>query len=158
MHSDALVREELAVGWLRSLMDAAEPPVRSFGTLAREVLKAPTWPDATRPQPRSLAALFSKLDRRQELDWLADRPEVQRALASALACPLGSVTAVLEPRAQVVQELGTLRLSEVPYAQPLDLVREPLCPGCPPEVTLPGVWSRTWWYAPAGAGRDMPLP
>lgn len=155
MHSDALVREELAVGWLRSLMDAAEPPVRSFGTLAREVLKAPTWPDATRPQPRSLAALFSKLDRRQELDWLADRPEVQRALASALACPLGSVTAVLEPRAQVVQELGTLRLSEVPYAQPLDLVREPLCPGFPPEVTLPGVWSRTWWYAPAGAGRNL---
>jgi hypothetical protein len=55
------------MGWLRDLMTGAKPPVRSYGELARSVLKTRHWPDSPKPQPRSLAALFSKLDRQQEL-------------------------------------------------------------------------------------------
>ena len=55
------------MGWLRELMASRDPPVRSFGSLARAALDYPSWPESVSAQPRSLAAVLSKLDRDQEL-------------------------------------------------------------------------------------------
>src|SRR5215217_4904173 len=79
------------MGWLRDLMHQAPTPVRSLGDLSRVALRSGDWPADTRMQPRSLAALFSKLDRDQELDWLGDRPGAQVALAKALGAPLDDI-------------------------------------------------------------------
>ena len=64
------------MGWLRDLMLDAEVP--SFGALARSALLHSSWPDQTKAQPRSLAAMFSRFDRGMELDWLAARPATFR--------------------------------------------------------------------------------
>ncbi len=147
------------MGWLRDLMSSANPPVRSYGVLARQVLAAPDWPDISRPQPRSLAALFSKFDRNQELDWLTERPQVQMVLAEALGRPLAEVASRLEPgsaaRAHKARSEAVFRLVDVPYARPIDLTRESPCPGLPVELLRPSLWQRTWWYAPPGAARPL---
>ena len=69
------------MGWLRDLMGAMAPPIDGYGELARRALAHPEWPADTQPQARSLAALFSKLDRGIEIEWLADRDAAQRASA-----------------------------------------------------------------------------
>ncbi|HEY6729152.1 MAG TPA: hypothetical protein VI197_34315, partial [Polyangiaceae bacterium] len=144
------------MGWLRDLMEASSPPFRSFGALARRALASPDWPAGTAPQPRSLAALFSKLDRRIELEWLADRPAVQRVLAECLGRPLAEITGVLGPAASPLTDATSrFRFEDAPYVQPLDLLREGLCPGFPPELTLPATWGRLWWHAPPGSGRAL---
>src|SRR5688572_25013208 len=79
---------EVSVGWLRELMEVASPPIDGYGELARRALAHPEWPSDTQPAARSLAALFSKLDRGIELMWLADRGAVQRTLALVLGCPI----------------------------------------------------------------------
>src|SRR5437868_4282726 len=83
------------VGWLRDLMREAEPPLDGYGELARRALAHAEWPADTQPQWRSLAALFSKLDRNIELEWLADREAVQRTLSLVLGCALSDVQRVL---------------------------------------------------------------
>lgn len=144
------------MGWLRDLMEASVPPFRSFGALARRALESPDWPTGTSPQPRSLAALFSKLDRRIELEWLADRPAVQRVLAECLGRPLAEITGVLSPSANPLADTTShFRFEDAPYVRPLDLLREGLCPGFPAELTLPVTWGRLWWHAPAGSGRAL---
>jgi len=140
------------MGWLRDLMEAATPPFRSFGALARRALASPGWPAGTAPQPRSLAALFSKLDRRLELEWLGDRPDVQRVLAECLGRPLAEITGVLAPSGNPLSDAGRFRFEDAPYVRPLDLLREGLCPGFPPELVLPATWARLWWHAAPGSG------
>jgi len=142
------------MGWLRELMGSAEPPVVGYGELARRTLQHPEWPGDTRPQPRSLAALFSKLDRNQELEWLAEREAVQRALALTLSCPL---EAVREPLEAVLEtpETRRLRFDDLPFAKPFDFFDEPLPPGIPSLVARPSAWQRTWWLAPSGSGRSL---
>src|SRR5262245_5601474 len=88
------------VGWLRQLMDLAGPPIDGYGELARRALAHPEWPADTQPRARSLAALFSKLDRGIELEWLADRDAAQRALALILACPVESVRRAVAPEVE----------------------------------------------------------
>src|SRR5688572_5751989 len=144
------------MGWLRDLMEASTPPFRSFGALARRVLESPDWPADTAPQPRSLAALFSKLDRRIELEWLGDRPAVQRVLAECLGRPLAEITGVLGLSASPLTDTTSrFRFEDAPYVRPLDLLREGLCPGFPAELTLPVTWRRLWWHAPPGSGRRL---
>ncbi|HEU5074238.1 MAG TPA: hypothetical protein VFU02_08695, partial [Polyangiaceae bacterium] len=144
------------MGWLRDLMEASAPPFRSFGALARRALESPDWPAGTAPQARSLAALFSKLDRRIELEWLSDRPDVQRVLAQCLGRPLAEITAVLGPSASPLADTTSrFRFEDAPYVRPLDLLHEGLCPGFPPDLTLPGTWTRLWWHAPPGSGRGL---
>lgn len=144
------------MGWLRDLMGASAPPFRSFGELARRALESSDWPAGTAPQARSLAALFSKLDRRIELEWLSDRPEVQRVLAQCLGRPLAEITAVLGPSTNPLTDTTSrFRFEDAPYVRPLDLLREGLCPGFPPELTLPSTWTRLWWHAPPGSGRGL---
>ncbi len=142
------------MGWLRSLMSSADPPVRGYGELARRSLAHPEWPAETRPQPRSLAALLSKLDRGIELEWLADRDAVQRTLALALGCPLESVQKELRRTSEAAPS-GRLRLDDVPYAKPLDLKEEALPPGIPELLARPWQWEWTWWRAPSGSGRSL---
>lgn len=138
------------------MMDASSPPFRSFGALARRALASPDWPAGTTPQARSLAALFSKLDRRIELEWLGDRPAVQRVLAECLGRPLAEITGVLSPSATPLTDATSrFRFEDAPYVRPLDLLREGLCPGFPPELTLPATWGRLWWHAPPGSGRAL---
>jgi len=143
------------MGWLRDLMEAATPPFRSFGALARRALASPGWPGGTAPQARSLAALFSKLDRRLELEWLGDRPDVQRVLAECLGRPLAEITGVLAPSGNPLTDAGRFRFEDAAYVRPLDLLREGLCPGFPPELALPATWARLWWHAAPGSGSRL---
>ena len=134
-------------------MEVATPPIDGYGELARRVLAHPEWPADTQPRARSLAALFSKLDRRIELEWLGDRDAAQRALALVLGCPLETVRRAVAPEAETAP--GRIRFFDLPYARPFDLRDEPLPPGIPELVRNPASWERVWWRAPSGSGRSL---
>src|SRR6478736_1167994 len=144
------------MGWLRDLMDQSDSGCRSYGDLARAALENGEWPAESRMAERSLASIFSKLDRNQEADWLAERVGVQRVLSKVLGVPLDDVRA---PGVQVGGaprgDVRRLRLSSLRYARALDLVDEPLCPGLPPIALKPGAYERTFWKAPSGSGRSL---
>lgn len=142
------------MGWLRDLMARSTPPIASLGELARLSLAHRDWPDRSRIQERSLSALFSKLDRGQELDWLRDRPEEQVVIAEILRLPL------LDLKTQLGEKPGTvdvrrMRLWDVRFARELDLAREDLPPGLPPELTARTEWSPLVWVTSDGAGRGL---
>lgn len=144
------------MGWLRDSMRASGQAHRSFGAVARAALAHPEWPKHSRPQPRSLAALLSKIDRGLELEWLADRPAVQHVLAEVLSTPRASIEAIVGVAAASA-EAGRrrIRLDDLPFASPLDLAAEALPPGIPATVRGPATWNRTWWLAPSGSGRSL---
>jgi hypothetical protein len=142
------------MGWLRDLMAAVSPPIDGYGDLARRALAHPEWPADTQPRARSLAALFSKLDRGIEIEWLADRESAQRALALVLSCPVDTIRrAVTRDAADSIH--GFVRWLDLPYARPLALREEPLPPGLPDRVVNPAGWRRVWWLAPSGSGRSL---
>jgi len=142
------------MGWLRDLMTTSEPTIGSFGQLAEAALESTSWPEDSRIKPRSLSTLFSKLDRGQDLDWLRDRPLCQRALAELMTRPWGDVQAHLgEPPLRGDGRL--VRLRDVRFAREIDLTREDLPPGLPPDVLHPPSWKPTWWHAPNGSGRSL---
>jgi hypothetical protein len=142
------------MGWLRDLMQQAPTPVRSLGDLSRAALRSNDWPRDTRMQPRSLAALFSKLDRDQELDWLGDRPGAQVAIAKALGAPLDDIRARVRRR-QENNPGQVLRLRSIPAARALSLVEERLFPGIPAEVLEPASFGGVLWVAASGSGRSL---
>jgi hypothetical protein len=142
------------MGWLRDLMQQAPTPVQSLGDLSRSALRSSDWPADTKMQPRSLAALFSKLDRDQELDWLGDRPGAQLALAKALGASLDDIRARVRRR-QSGPAGQVLRLRCLPAARAISLLEEPLFPGIPNEVLEPASFAGTYWVAPSGAGRTL---
>jgi len=144
------------MGWLRDLMDQSDSGCRSYGDLARAALESADWPVESHMGERSLAAIFSKLDRNLETDWLADRAGVQRVLSKVLGVPLDDLRA---PGTQVGGvprgDLRRLRLTSLRFARALDLLDEPLCPGLPTSVLKPGSYASTFWRAPSGAGRSL---
>jgi hypothetical protein len=142
------------MGWLRDLMLQAPTPVRSLGDLSRVALRSGDWPSDTRMQPRSLAALFSKLDRDQELDWLGDRPGAQLAIAKALGAPLDDIRARLKRRQEGAPG-QVVRLRCLPAARAIALLEEPLFPGIPAEVLEPASFAGCFWVAASGAGRSL---
>jgi hypothetical protein len=142
------------MGWLRDLMQQAPTPMRSLGDLSRSALRSSDWPNDTRMQPRSLAALFSKLDRGQELDWLGDRPGAQLAIAKALGTPLEDIRAQLRGRLDDAP-VNVVRLRSLPAARALALLDEPLFPGIPPEVLEPAGFGGLYWVAASGSGRSL---
>lgn len=142
------------MGWLREYMTAAQPPISSFGRLAVICLEHPGWPEGLTPKNRSLATLFSKLDREKDLDWLRERIDVQRVLAHILKRPLSDVRSVLGEQ----PEPGSrryLKLIDVRYAREIDLGKEDLPPGIPREIASPPSWGASWWLAPSGSGRTL---
>jgi hypothetical protein len=142
------------MGWLRDLLIRSEPPVASLGELARKALGHPDWPEGTKIQERSLAALLSKLDRLQELDWLRDRPRELDCLAQVLGRPASELRLSLGD-APVRRDRRMLRLHDLRFSRDVDLVREDLPPGFPAEVKHPVHWMPALvWLAPAGAGRS----
>lgn len=144
------------MGWLRDLMRGAEPPVRSFGALARAALSHSAWPEQVRTRERSLATVLSKLDRDLDLEWLADRADVQRVLAEVLGCAVADVqAAVVAGTQQPDRATRRVRLEDLRYARALDLTEESLPPGIPDPVLHPETWTRLWWIAPPGAGRTL---
>jgi hypothetical protein len=147
-------RNEGYLGWLRDLMQQAPIPVASLGDLSRAALRSGDWPSDTRMQPRSLAALFSKLDRGQELEWLGDRPGAQVAIAKALGAPLEDIRARLRGRQDESPGL-VLRLKSLPAARALALLEEPLFPGIPSEVLEPASFGGVYWVASSGSGRTL---
>jgi hypothetical protein len=143
------------MGWLRDLMRLSSPPIEGYGELARRALSHPEWPVDTHPQARSLAALFSKLDRNVELEWLADRDSVQLCLSLVLNCPIEVVRRAAAPGREEGPGHGRVRFDDLPYARPFDLREEPLPPGIPERVLSPAAWGRLWWQAPSGSGRSL---
>jgi hypothetical protein len=142
------------MGWLRDSMRHGQH--RSFGAVARAALAHPGWPADSRPQPRSLAALLSKLDRGIELEWLADRPRVQEILAELLGTPRSRIAeSVGAAVAATDEKRRRVRFEDVPYASPLDLASEALPPGLPDAVLHPATWGSVWWFAPSGSGRSL---
>jgi hypothetical protein len=145
-----------AMGWLRDLMQGAEPSYRSFGALARAALRHPAWPQSAQLQERSLSTLMSKLDHDTDVEWLSDRPEVQRVLAELLGCTVADVQAgVAASGAAPDRATRRVRLDDVRYARALDLAEELLPPGIPDAVQHPESWGRLWWLAPSGSGRSL---
>lgn len=145
------------MGWLREMMQRGTQPCRSFGDLARRCLAHPSWPAEPRPKPRSLATLFSRLDRELDLDWLRDRPAVQQTMAEVLESPVADIQAQCQPPAQGFGAPGEaiLRLDDVPFARSLRLKEEPLPPGIPLLPQRVPAWDRVWWFAPSGSGRSL---
>lgn len=135
-------------------MTLAEPPISSFGKLAELALDHPDWPAHTRPKPRSLSTLFSKLDRKQDLDWLRDRIEIQQLLGQLLKRSVTDIRGAIG-EVQYVADDRFLRLSDIRYARELDLTQEELPPGIPRTAIEPPSWAPTWWLAPPGSGRSM---
>ncbi|HTM46637.1 MAG TPA: hypothetical protein VL137_16895 [Polyangiaceae bacterium] len=144
------------MGWLRDLMTAATPPVRSFDALATGVLNHPQWPKGSRLKQRSLSALLSKIDRGIELDWLIDRIEVQHIVADLLGCALTSVQQGLGQQiVAAAEQARRVRFDDARFAKPLDLTSESLPPGLPLRAQRPASWKHLWWHAPAGSGRSL---
>jgi hypothetical protein len=142
------------VGWLRDLMTASGPELKSFDRLAKRCLEADGWPEVSRMEFRSLGALFGKLDRDEQLEWLATRPAVQGVLAEVLGASRDSIAAALKPSLRPAP--GRLVTWEsMPYARALDLLEEEPLPGVPERVRRPGTWGRLVWIAPHGAGRSL---
>jgi hypothetical protein len=136
------------MGWLRELINSSSTGIRSYEALARTALKHPGWPAASRPRPRSLAALFGKLDRGQELEWLADRGAVQQVLADVLGASTAAVNrAVGRDLDRSDQAADRVRLDDVRFARPLMLREETLPPGIPTLATRPRDWRRVLWRA-----------
>ncbi len=135
-------------------MRTSDPPVASFGRLAEAALSHAEWPSDTQPKHRSLATLFSKFDREQDLEWLVDRPEVQRILAELMRRPLGDVQQAL-PSRQPIAAGRLVPLHDIRFGRELDLSRERLCPGIPEQLYEPAGWGALWWHAPSGSGRSL---
>ncbi len=108
---------------------------------------------------RSLASIFSKLDRNQEADWLAERASVRRVLSSVLGVQLDDLRTADQssagPGSAVRGEPRRLRLKAIRYARALDLAAESLCPGIPAAVLAPAGYQRTFWRAASGSGRSL---
>jgi hypothetical protein len=135
-------------------MSGAHPPVRSLDRLATQCLNWERWPESAKMQHRSLGAIFGKLDRDENPEWLVSRPEVQSALAQVLGIDPDAIAAALKPGRAPVSSRW-LNWEVMPYARGLDLVEEDLFPGVPAEVLHPGGWQRLIWVAPNGAGRTV---
>ncbi len=142
------------MGWLRDYMQAGDPPISSFGQLADRALAHAGWPADTRPKPRSLATLFSKLDRGEQLDWLRDRLAVQQVLADLLSRPLGDLRQAIGEVSYVAHS-RFLRLNDIRYGREVDLIHEPLPPGIPRDACDPPSWGPSWWIAGRGAGKSL---
>src|SRR5450432_1575349 len=144
------------MGWLRDLMEQSDSGCRSYGELARAALENTDWPTESKMGARSLASILSKLDRNQEVDWLAERAGVQRVLSKVLGVPLDDLRAPATSAAGALRgDLRRLRLSSLRYARALDLLDEPLCPGIPAAVLTPGAYQSLFWRAPSGSGRSL---
>ncbi len=135
-------------------MTASGPELKSFDRLAKRCLETDGWPEASQMEFRSLGALFGKLDRDEQLDWLAARPGVQAVLAEVLGASRDSVAAALKPARRPAPG-RMLTWESMPYARALDLMEEEPFPGIPERVRRPGTWGRVLWIAPHGAGRSV---
>jgi hypothetical protein len=163
------------MGWLRDLMRGTETV--SFDGLARALIAHEDWPGDTRMRARSLAALLGKLDRREQMEWLAMRPGVQLVLARALQVPNHVVRSQIVGTTGVastgvastgvglgdgrreapepVPKVRLLRLQDLRFGRPLDLCAERLFPGIPTDLCNPSSWRRTFWHAPSGFGKTI---
>lgn len=101
-----------------------------------------------------MATLFSKFDREQDLEWLSDRPEVQRILAELMHRPLADIQQAL-PSRQPTGDTRLVPLTDLRFARELDLSRERLFPGIPETLYEPATWDASWWHAPSGSGRSL---
>src|SRR5262245_8844427 len=130
-----------AMGWLRDLMSAAKPSYRSFDELSRACLDSAEWPEIGRMGARSLSTLLGKLDRDENLGWLAGRPEVQLELARVLGSSREVVRLALAPKERS-EPNRWVTWDSLPYGRVLDLVEEQPFPGVPSEVLRPGSWQK----------------
>jgi len=141
------------MGWLRESMSQAG--LRSFGDLARRALAHPAWPADSKAQPRSLETILGRLDRREDLDWLADRPGIQQILAELIGLSVAEIRSILVESHGGRTNVTRLRLDDVRAARGFDFTQEPLPPTIPERVGLPATWGRCCWLADAGAGFSL---
>ena len=129
------------MSWLRDKMREATPPFRSFGSLARACEKDPNWPSSTQATGRSLATLFSKLDRGEIPSWLDERPEVQAVLGQLLGCGIEGLRASFRPEESTKHLSGhRFRLAAYRGLQPVTNQ----------QLTLPPFLAQLWgpWAKP----------
>lgn len=144
------------MGWLRELLEQSR--LKSFDSLAKACLTHPHWPQDVVIQSRSLGALLGKLDRREELEWLTSRPEVQGILAELLGSRFVDLQLAM-PQPKGAAERWRWR--DAPRAASLELLREALPPAFPHELITFGHAAfgargeRLLWEAPRGAGQDL---
>jgi len=145
------------MGWLRELV--GHSTFRSLDSLAKSCVTHPRWPTDVVVQPRSLGALLGKLDRQEELEWLANRPEIQAILAELLGASFTEVQRALP--SQPSHQLHRWIWRDAPRASSLDLLREPLPPGLPEAAigfanpARTGKGERWLWSAPEGSGQEL---
>src|SRR5512138_978746 len=103
------------MGWLREFMSQSD--LRSFGELARAALAHPEWPKDTKAQPRSLEAILGRLDRREDLDWLMDRPGIQQVLGSLLQISVAEIRSIVMDPLPTRPTVTRLRLDDLRAAK-----------------------------------------
>lgn len=137
------------------LEDMAKAKGWSLGELARRAVKRSDWPKGEPMNHRSIENMLRFVDQRTKKGqvWLDKRPDVRQILAGILGIePEELDPGVQEPDAPADPRV---RLTELVKARPIDLRREPLCPGIPREVLEPAGWQRCWWEAGAGSGKTL---
>ncbi len=145
------------MGWLRQLVQHST--FRSLDSLAKSCVSHRRWPADVTVQPRSLGALLGKLDRQEELEWLANRPEIQAILAELLGASFTEVQRALPALPSRHPHRWIWR--DAPRANSLELLREPLPPGLPDEAigfaspARAGKGERWLWSAPEGSGQEL---
>ncbi|MBL8618293.1 MAG: hypothetical protein JNM72_21950 [Deltaproteobacteria bacterium] len=135
---------------------AAAQNIHSMRKLAAEMQGRPgsPWPTDDHRSHTTIATKLAELDRGKDVGWwwgtgAAFRP----ALAFVLGRELGELEA-LRPQEEAGHHFG---FAGFPTLRPLDLRIEPPFPGVPRELVVPGgpPEHRTWWVAPAGAGKTL---
>ena len=143
------------MGWLRDLMSSAVPPLRSYDEFARQALLHSAWPESSRMKSRSLSALLSKLDKKSDIEWLRDRPEIQGIFAELLGAPISSLRHRVDSEQRSVdRDAGLMRVPELRLARLLELSRESLPPGIPDALSHPDRWSQHCGIASSGDATD----
>jgi hypothetical protein len=145
------------VGWLRDLILESPARVGGFDHLARVCLQSADWPATAKIGHRSLGAIFGRLDREENLEWLESRPGVQTELAKVLGVDRNVIQDLLGGGAKAGEAVRLVTLESLPFARGLDLLEEDLFPGIPLEVLHPRDWgdARILWVCPSGGGRSL---
>jgi hypothetical protein len=146
------------MGWLEDL--AKERRYKSLRAVAQAMCKSPSWPADDDRSPETVANKLRDADKGKYLDsWTstAGRP-LLRVLAEVLQEDEAELIERLQDASSRVAGGAGLRPFKMfPALRAIDLHTEDLFPGIPVAIAVAGGprAARTWWVAPAGAGKTL---